>query len=190
MICDPLADTGAPQLWLIVVIAFACLITGAVLVIRRYRIGPAASLVLGVLLVGSAMILPIQPALASTPDCSTPDNAVDVIQTSTMQGLGPEIAPVPITGEVTNAGAVSMYITTVDVEIMSITVQQDSVTERCDPTDYVLLDRQMPVNHTLGIGQSTTFAGATIGFSNKPTSQDACQNATVHLHYTAHTSGH
>ncbi|WP_411732998.1 hypothetical protein [Paeniglutamicibacter sp.] len=90
--------------------------------------------------------------------------------------------------EVVNTGSAGIHITTVDVEIRSIAVKQHSAKGPCDPTDYTLLDRRMTVNRTLGVGQSAAFSGASIGSKNKPRTQDACQNATVHLHYLAHTS--
>jgi len=55
----------------------------------------------------------------------------------------------------------------------------------CGAGDHVLLDVRMPVGQPLAsYGGSTAFAGASIGFDDKSTNQDACQGATVHLHYT------
>ena len=55
-------------------------------------------------------------------------------------------------------------------------------------SDYRLVATQMPLGRTLSPGGTTPFAGASIGFSNKTTNQDACQGATVHLHYTTNPS--
>ena len=43
----------------------------------------------------------------------------------------------------------------------------------------------MPVGRTLDPGGSTLFAGASIGFYDKSTNQDACWGATILLRYTA-----
>ena len=41
----------------------------------------------------------------------------------------------------------------------------------------------MTVDRRLTSGETTSFAGASIGFSNKSVNQDACKEATVHLAY-------
>jgi hypothetical protein len=106
-----------------------------------------------------------------------------------MSGLAPGIAPVPITGLIMNTGAEDVFVAAVDVEITSITAQPGSAVGSCDPTDYVILDTRMPVDRTLAAGRSTAFGGASIGFSDKPAVQDACQRAVVHLLYTVRTDG-
>ena len=44
---------------------------------------------------------------------------------------------------------------------------------------------RMLVERTLGPDGSSPFAGASTGFNNKATNQDACQRAVIHLLYTA-----
>jgi hypothetical protein len=43
----------------------------------------------------------------------------------------------------------------------------------------------MPVGRMLDPGGSTDFAGASIGFADNTTNQDACQRSVIHLLYTA-----
>lgn len=43
----------------------------------------------------------------------------------------------------------------------------------------------MPVDQALAPGGSASFARAAIGFDNKTVNQDACQQAVIHLLYTA-----
>jgi hypothetical protein len=101
-----------------------------------------------------------------------------------MEGLAPGIAPADITGLVVNNGPDSTFIAAIEVEITSITTHPRSPAGRCDATDYALSDPRMTVGQTLGPGVSTTFAGASIGFSNKSSNQDACKRATIDLRYT------
>jgi hypothetical protein len=114
------------------------------------------------------------------------DNLLTVTQTSTMEGLAPGIAPVPITGYVVNNGPDSTHIDVVTVEITSVTTAAGMPAAACDATDYRLLHTTMAVDRTLDPdGGSAAFSGASIGFADKPVNQDACQRATVHLRYTA-----
>ncbi len=190
MTCDPLPNTGldAPVL-AVLIIAVVCLLLGlGMLVVRRRRGRTAATLMVLLILGGAVMgLIPSAPALASSPDCLTADpaeNSLTIKQTSTMEGLAPGIPPAAITGLVTNNGLDSTFIPGIVVEIVSISTHPKAPTGRCDATDYLLLDPRMPVNRTLGPGGSTTFAGASIGFSNKSVNQDACKRATIHLRYT------
>jgi len=41
----------------------------------------------------------------------------------------------------------------------------------------------MPVGVTIAPGASADFTGASISFNDKSVNQDACQSATVELHY-------
>jgi LPXTG-motif cell wall-anchored protein len=199
MNCDPLPRTGPDDLGLILIIALACLVVGAAFVVlaRRRRRAPAT--LAAVLLVGAALLLgpgAATPAQAvdcvtvegspSTDDAPGADNSLTVVQTSTMAGLAPGIAPVPITGRVVNNGPDSTHIDVVTVEITSVSTAPGTPAADCDASDYVLLDTTMAVDRTLGPdGGSAAFSGASIGFANKPVNQDACQRATVHLLYTA-----
>jgi len=191
MTCDPLPNTGLDASVLAVLaIAAVCLVVGlAILVLARRRHGrtTATLVMLIVLSCGAAMVLvPSSPALASPSDCTADPggNSLTITQISTMDGLAPGIAPAQITGLVVNNGPDSTFIAAIEVEITSVSSHPRSPAGSCDATDYVLLDPRMTVNRTLGPGRSTTFAGASIGFSNKSTNQDACKLATINLRYT------
>jgi len=132
---------------------------------------------------------PVNPQSAADPQSETDPqsdaNSLTVVQTSVMDGLAPGIAPVPITGVVTNIGTDSTVIIAVDVEIIGVVTDPGAVPGVCDASDYVLRDTRMPVGRTLDPGGSTAFAGASIGFNDKSTNQDACKGATIQLLYTA-----
>lgn len=182
MNCDPLPRTGPDDLVLLSIIALACVVVGAVLVgLARRRRGAPVTLATAVL-AGVALLLgPGAAAPAEAVDCS-----LTVTQTSTMAGLAPGIAPVPITGRVVNNGPDSTYIDVVTVEITSVTSAQGTPAAGCDASDYLLLEATMAVGKTLRPdGGAAPFSGASIGFANKAINQDACQHATIHLRYTA-----
>jgi LPXTG-motif cell wall-anchored protein len=178
-----LPNTGVdPQVWMVAGLALVVVLVGAVILARRHRTVVAAALliVVGV----SLVVLPAAPARADGPHCSSTPAAVGVVQTSVMAGLAPGIAPVPIEGLVENIGTARIHVIAVDVEITSVSTREGMADGPCDATDYVIRDTHMPVDRSLDAGRTTPFAGASIGFSDKPTRQDACQNATVHLLYT------
>ncbi|WP_369374127.1 LPXTG cell wall anchor domain-containing protein [Promicromonospora sp. Populi] len=194
MNCDTLPRTGPDDLGLLLIIALACLVAGAALVVlaRRRCQAPATSaavLLLGLL--GAALLLgPGAAAPAEAVDCVAADNSLTVTQTSTMSGLAPGVAPVPITGRVVNNGPDSTYIDVVAVEISAVTTAPGTPAAACDASDYLLLDSTMAVGRTLRPdGGATPFSGASIGFANKAVNQDACQRATVHLRYTVNPDG-
>jgi len=191
MNCDLLPRTGPDvDLGLLLILAIACLVAGAVFLLmarRRHRVSAALVLILAV---GAAMAPSSgTPAAAATAECATSDNSLTVTVTSTMEGLAPGIAPVPITGLVANNGTDSTYITAVTVEITSVTADPGAPAGACGVGDYLLLDTTMAVGKYLGPGGSAPFDGASIGFADKATNQDACQHATVHLLFTANPDG-
>lgn len=123
------------------------------------------------------------PTTSSTPP---EEGSLTIVQTSTMAGLAPGIAPMDITGTVTNRGTESTFVTTVTVGIFAVTKAAGAADGPCDATDFVLLDVDMPVGQTLTPGQGFDFSGAKIGFSNKRTvNQDACRHSVVTLHYVS-----
>jgi hypothetical protein len=192
MICEQLSNTGGHMpLPVLVLAAIALILVGGAITLaaRRRHMAPAIALVL-ILGVTASVTIPAGPARATTSQCDGDYASVQVFQTSVMDGLAPGIAPVAIHGIVVNSGSSTIRVIAVDVRISSITVELDSHTGSCDATDYRLVDEHMPVSRTLFTGRSATFAGASIGFSDKPTAQDACQNATVHLLYTVRATGH
>lgn len=193
MTCDPLPSTGLDAyLGPLLMLAIALVVAGALTVLLARRRGASAVLV-GALLLGSVATAvglgTPAPAQAATAGCSSssPD-FLEVTQTSTMAGLAPGVAPVPITGRLENHSRESTYVTAVDVEITAITAAPGSPAGACQPSDYRLGSPRMPVGRTLEPGGSAPFAGASIGFASQDHNQDACQSATVHLRYTANPS--
>ena len=196
MTCDPLPSTGLDaNIELILLLALACLVVGATTMLaarRRARETPVALALALLLTLGSASALITvgtgAPAQAAAAGCSTSSSAKDrltVTQTSTMVGLAPGVTPAPITGRIVNISDQSTRITAVDVEITSITPRRGSSASDCTSRDYRLIAARMPVGRTLQPGGATPFAGASIGFKNDTSNQDACQGATIHLLYTA-----
>jgi hypothetical protein len=105
-----------------------------------------------------------------------------------MAGLAPGVAPAPITGRVVNDGAGDSHVAAVDVEIAYIAPRPNYSAGACEASDYKLIAARMPVGRTLGPGESTGFGGASIGFDNKETNQDACKGVAIHLLYTVNPS--
>lgn len=156
------------------------------------RWGTAASRLLAVLaVVGGIAVagcatLPTQAHAAPDSDPDGAVNALTITQTSIVTDLAPGRAPAILAGVITNNGPDSTNITAIDVEITSVTLALDAPPGTCGSRDYEILDARMAVGRTLAAeGGSTVFSGASLGFVNTTTVQDACQGATVHLLYTA-----
>ena len=187
MTCDSLAVTGAnAPLDTFLFVALACIVAGVALCLLARRRGRATAPALVILLVAGIAFAsaPAAPADAAS-NCTTADNSLTVTQTSAMEGLAPGVAPVAITGLIRNNGSDSTEIVAVEVQIASVTNARGSPAGSCEGSDYLIVDQHMPVGRVLPPGGSTTFEGASIGFSDKATNQDACKRATVHLLYTA-----
>jgi hypothetical protein len=189
MNCDLLPRTG-PDVHpgLILVLAIGCLVAGAVfLLMAAHGRRRNATALVAVLLMGTVVALgPGAAAPAAATECtSSGNNSLTVTQTSTMEGLAPGVAPAPVTGLVVNNGTDSTYVAAVAVEITHVTAEAGTPAGACSAADYRVRDAMMTVGKTLGPGGSASFAGASIGFVDRPTDQDACQRATVHLLYTA-----
>jgi LPXTG-motif cell wall-anchored protein len=204
MNCDLLPNTGLDATTpVIFAIGLACVLVGLwiVRVARGRRARSAAALLLLVLVVavgGVAIgIVPSAPAMATPSECATyrPDapktttqdateeNSLTIVQTSTMNGIAPGVAPAAITGRVLNNGFDSTFIVAITVNVVSVEKGAGPAVGPCDASDYVLLDVRMPVGRMLGPREATTFGGASIGFNDKSTNQDACKGATIHLRY-------
>jgi hypothetical protein len=112
------------------------------------------------------------------------ENVLTITQTSTMSNLAPGRDPEPITGLVVNHGPDDTFITAIVVDIVGVVRATGAAAGTCDASDYLLLDVRMPVGQPLApYGGSTAFAGASIGFNDKSTNQDACQGARIELRY-------
>lgn len=195
MTCDPLAVTGrGDDLGWLLLLSIGCVVIGLIVLVlsRRSSTRRGAVTVAAVLLLGVAIALPADgDAHAASGSCSsTAENSLTVVQTSTIEGLAPGIAPVAIAGTLTNNGTDDTVVSAVDVEIRSITKASGAPAGHCGPSDYVILDARMLVDRALApLGGTTTFEGASIGFAESSLNQDACKLATVHLHYTANPGG-
>jgi hypothetical protein len=114
-------------------------------------------------------------------------DTLPVTQVSAPSNMAPGVAAGAITATVTNTGLNNAHVSQVVVSIQSVTQEASPPAGTCDPSDYTLSNPIM----TTGAGDlapnavSGTFSGATLGFNNKLTNQDACKGATVHLHYVA-----
>jgi hypothetical protein len=188
MNCTDLAATGLDLAPLLAVGA-AILICGLVLLVvargrRRARTIGALTVLLALGLVCAPIGAP--SAQAAEVDCvvDSPDNSLTIVQTSIVSDLAPDADPEAIAGRVTNNSADDTFIVDVTVSIHSVIQAAGAVAGECDATDYELFDPVMPVGAALAAGASTEFEGASIGFVNKETNQNACQRATVVLLYT------
>ena len=170
---------------LVALLAAACLVGVTAMVLRTRPRERRVAMVLSFLLVlCTASIL-----LDTGQDAPAPPRyLLTVTQTTTMAGLAPDVAPVPISGRVVNRGDDRSYVAAVRVRIVSVTTRSGAPSSGCGAADYRLTDARMPVGRTLEPGASASFTGASIGFGTTTRNQDACQAATVHLLYTASTS--
>ena len=190
MNCDPLPNTGGPAGWLLLAAAL-CLFVGVALLLRRggHHGIPAVLALILLIGVGGAVANP-SPGQAASPDCAgggtTPpavNHALKVTQTSVMTGLAPGVAPADIFGRVTNTSVDPTYVTTVTASITSVTLASGAPVGTCSAADYMLANPVMTVNEPLPGHSAVTFAGATIGFANTASVQDACKSARINLNY-------
>jgi hypothetical protein len=114
--------------------------------------------------------------------------ALTVVQTSAITDLAPGVPATLISGMSTNTGPDGVFVEMVVVRVESVTKAPDAAAGSCTAANYVILNPQMPVNKTVPSHGSTQFTGATIGFYNRVTNQDACKGATVHLKYEVYES--
>ncbi len=173
-------------LTLAITITIALMVAVAVIIgLSRPRRSRGAEALFLLLLAGSGVVASGTTAGAATSDSAIEPGSVTLTQTSTIENLAPGIPPVAITGLIINNGAEEVSVTAVDVEITSVIRAIGAAPGVCGASDYVLLDTRMPVGRTVAAeGGTTIFSGASIGFNNTSTNQDACQGATVNLLYT------
>jgi len=187
MTCDTLPPpsdlsyTGFP-LAAVLILGVACLLVGVLLlVLARHRRGRTAALAVALLLL-SAGLSAGRPGESSA-EPTDASSCITITQTSPLIGLAPGIAPAAITGQITNHWADTIFVTTVTVSIASVTKAPGARDGSCDTSDFLLAQPDMPVGVTIAPGGTADFTGASIGFNNKSVNQDACQGATVELHY-------
>ena len=186
MNCDAIPDTGGPPLWALVA-AVGLLVAGCLLLVLARRGRTPALGLLFVVILGATMLTDVAPTHAAERDCGSPDggvgadNSLTITQTSVIEGLAPDQAPQDITGRVLNRADDDTYIVAVEVSISSVVKAAGAASGTCDSSDYVLLNPRMPINQALGPFASVDFSGASIGFEDAATNQDACKSATVNL---------
>lgn len=176
-----LSYTGFP-LAVVLLLGGACLLAGVLLlVLARNRRGRTAALAITMLLL-SAGLSASRPGISSA-EPTDGSSCITIIQTSPLTGLAPGIAPAPIAGQLTNHWADTILVSTVTVSIASVTKAPGSREGTCDTSDFILSQPDMPLGVTIEHGGTADFSGALIGFNDKSVNQDACQGATVELHY-------
>ena len=180
-------DAGVP-----LAVAAVILVAGIGLLLlarnrRRLRTALLVALLLPAVVIGVGSV-GMPAAQAATIGCVADPgagNSLTITQTSTMSGLAPNRIPAPITGLVTNNGADDTVITEIVVSIFAVTKAPGATAGSCDASDYLLVSPRMPVGLPLAAGGSAAFSGASIGFRDKVSNQDACKGATVALLYTS-----
>jgi hypothetical protein len=190
--CGQLAYTGlGVPILAVVIVAIACLLAGIILIRARRRPGDRRLLVALIILLGlcAASGIP-QPSSAQAADTGCVDSspAFTLVQTSIIRDLAPGSPVVPIAGTGTNRADTSIYVDGVVVRIVSVTKARVAAHGTCDKSDYVIENPRMPVDETVSPGDSFDFSGASIGFSDRATNQDACKGATIHLRYDLYDS--
>jgi len=198
MNCDAIPDTGGPPFWMLVA-AVTILVAGCILLLlaRRGRTSSAWVLMLIVILGAGGLLSDVAPVHAAERDCVTDNNqrsddgqgadgqgsdhSLTITQTSIIEGLAPDQRPQDITGRVLNRADDDTYVVAVDVSISSVVKAPGAASGTCDSSDYIMLNPRMPIGQALGPFASVDFSGASIGFKDAATNQDACKGATVNL---------
>ncbi|HEX6357661.1 hypothetical protein [Actinophytocola sp.] len=117
-----------------------------------------------------------------------------ISQTNAPSGLAPSVAPVDVTGSITNNAPNSAYVNQLTVEITGV----DAGHPGCSAADFGLTTGSSPlsklgatqtltrpVTTELASGGSVSFPAFKIGFANDPSaSQDACKGALPQLKFT------
>ena len=116
-----------------------------------------------------------------------------ISQTNAPSGLAPSVAPVVVTGSITNNAPNSAYVNQLTVEIISVngapgcSVANFGVTEGStalvkDSAQQTLV---LDVKDELNAGETVSMPAFKIGFANDPSaSQDACKGALPQLTFT------
>ncbi|WP_436498600.1 hypothetical protein [Actinokineospora sp. HUAS TT18] len=181
MDCTVLAGTGSPLLSLLA-LAIGALIVGVLLTVAaRVRRG-AASVAVVLLMLAVGVLTAGLGSSPATAESGCPE--FTIVQTSSMTGLAPGVAPTAITGTISNHGTAA-FVAAVTVSIVGVATAPGAAAGRCDTTDYLLLDARMPVGRTVHSGEHAPFSGAVIGFNNTSANQDACKHARVDLRYVS-----
>jgi hypothetical protein len=104
---------------------------------------------------------------------------ITVNQTSTISGLAPGLAPVPLSGNFDNPNPSAVYVGSV-----SATVTATSVVG-CLPGDYVI-GGTAPVNTEVASGTGVgSWTGLNVKLTDTGVSQNLCKGATITISYTS-----
>jgi hypothetical protein len=154
---------------------------------RKRKVALVAAALVGAASVGAYAFWTSTGAGTGSAATSSGAAAVTVVQTSTVSGLAPGLAPQTLSGNFDNPNSGPVYITDVTASISSVTKDAGAPAGTCDASDYTLSNAVMNVGAEVPAGNAQgSWTGATIAFNNKPgTNQDACKGATVNLAYTA-----
>ena len=192
MNCTDLAGTGMDpaRIVMLVLLALALLVAGIALRRRTRPLHAGAAALLILCLAGVLATAPATgaqaaacPTPASSPSAS-PTNSLTIVQTSVNDGMSPIEEPTTIVGRVTNNGPDDTYVTAILVSISAVVKAPGAAAGTCDASDYILTDPRMLVGMPLAAnGGAVAFSGAQIGFRSSDANQDACQGASVQLHY-------
>jgi hypothetical protein len=110
--------------------------------------------------------------------------SITAVQGTSVTNLAPGSTAQVISGTFTNTNSGPVYVTSVTASISSVTKAVGAPSGTCDATDYTLTNATMAVGAQIPVGTAQgSWTGATIGFNNKSTLQDACKGATVNLAY-------
>ena len=185
MNCSGLAFTGSP-LAIVIVAASVCLAVGLLLlVVARRRRGVAAIVLILLVNVVLAVGLSGGSSARAASTCSPATSAVSISQIAPVTGIAPGAAASPVLGVITNKTDQPVYVVAVSVGITSVTKAAGSAAGSCAPSDFVVFNATARVNKLLTAHGSATFSGASIGFNDKSSAQDACKGATLKLTYVA-----
>ncbi|NOJ59856.1 hypothetical protein [Arthrobacter sp. 260] len=186
MTCDAVPDFGPLAGYgLLVVVGLMFLATVVALWFRRtgtVGIGARVYVPLGLVAVLAGFL--VSPPHVAPEKCVAADNSLTMTQSAAPMVVGPGFIPAAIAGQVTYDGVDETFITSIEVSLSSVTPAKDAGPGTCNITDYLVLNNSMAVGSMLHPGDSASFAGASLGFNDKPSNQDACEGATVHLRYS------
>jgi hypothetical protein len=152
---------------------------------KKSRVAIAGSIV--VALAGGGVAYGYWSTSGSAAGSATSANgaaSLTVQQTAAPTDLAPGLPAGVISGTVRNTASHSAFVHQVTVNISSVT-KASGVTGTCTADDYTLANPVMDVSKELAENGVATFTGATLGFHDTDSDQDACKGATVNLAYTA-----
>lgn len=154
---------------------------------KRSRATRAAALTTGLVLAGGAAFAWWSAGGSGTGTATTATpSSLEIVQTSTVTGLAPGASAQTLSGTFNNTNQSSVYVTSVTAAIDHVSDTNDDPIVGCDETDYTLSNAVMSVGAEIASGNAEgAWTGATLAFNNKPTNQDACKGAVVHLAYSA-----